>query len=112
MPTIAWSRRSPSLLFANSVTSLPVNQVAASPREAADLAALLQAGGNKALAASRGHMAQPTLYQRLRVIEAMLGVSLADTESRASLHAALLALWPDGCGRAYGRTSPRPSAFV
>jgi purine catabolism regulator len=40
-------------------------------------------------------MARPTFYQRLRVIEAVLGVSLADAESRASLHVALLALRPE-----------------
>jgi purine catabolism regulatory family protein/PucR-like helix-turn-helix protein/diguanylate cyclase with GGDEF domain len=57
----------------------------------ADLAALLEAGGNKALAASRAHLARPTFYQRLRLIERVLGVSLADPESRASLHVALLA---------------------
>jgi hypothetical protein len=60
-----------------------------------DLAGFLEAGGNKALAASRAHMARPTFYQRLRVIETVLGVSLADAESRASLHVALLALRPD-----------------
>jgi hypothetical protein len=60
-----------------------------------DLAAFLDAGGNKALAASRAHMARPTFYQRLRVIEGVLGVSLGDAESRASLHVALLALRPD-----------------
>src|SRR6202046_397019 len=59
------------------------------------LPGVLWAGGNKALAASRAHMARPTFYQRLRVIEAVLGVSLADAESRASLHVALLALRPD-----------------
>jgi hypothetical protein len=59
-----------------------------------DLAAFLEAGGNKALAASRAHMARPTFYQRLRLIEDVLGVSLADPESRASLHVALLALRP------------------
>jgi purine catabolism regulator len=64
-------------------------------RLVADLAAFLEAGGNKALAASRAHMARPTFYQRLRVIEAVLGVSLADAESRASLHVALLALRPE-----------------
>jgi PucR family transcriptional regulator, purine catabolism regulatory protein len=63
-------------------------------RLVADLAAFLEAGGTKAAAASRGHMARPTFYQRLRVIEAVLGVSLADAESRASLHVALLALRP------------------
>ena len=65
-----------------------------------DLAAFLEAGGNKALAASRAHMARPTFYQRLRVIEEVLGVSLADAESRASLHVALLALRPDRRDRA------------
>jgi hypothetical protein len=63
-------------------------------RLVADLAAFLEAGGNKALAASRAHMARPTFYQRLRLIEGVLGVSLADPESRASLHVALLALPP------------------
>jgi hypothetical protein len=56
-----------------------------------DLAAFLEAGGNKALAAARAHLARPTFYQRLRLIERVLGVSLADPESRASLHVALLA---------------------
>jgi PucR family transcriptional regulator, purine catabolism regulatory protein len=56
----------------------------------ADLAAYLEAGGNKALAAARAHLARPTFYQRLRLIERVLGVSLDDPESRASLHVALL----------------------
>jgi purine catabolism regulator len=56
-----------------------------------DLAAFLESGGNKALAAARAHLARPTFYQRLRMIERVLGVSLADPESRASLHVALLA---------------------
>jgi len=56
-----------------------------------DLAAFLESGGNKALAASRAHLARPTFYQRLRLIERVLSVSLADPESRASLHVALLA---------------------
>jgi hypothetical protein len=59
-----------------------------------DLAAYLDAGGNKVLAASRAHLARPTFYQRLRLIERVLGVGLADPESRASLHVALLALRP------------------
>jgi hypothetical protein len=57
----------------------------------ADLGAFLEAGGNKALAASLAHLARPTFYQRLALIERVLGVSLADPESRASLHVALLA---------------------
>jgi DNA-binding PucR family transcriptional regulator len=65
-----------------------------------DLAVFLEGGGNKAAAAARAHMARPTFYQRLRLIEAVLGVSLADAESRASLHVALLALRPDRHERA------------
>jgi PucR family transcriptional regulator, purine catabolism regulatory protein len=55
------------------------------------LAAYLAAGGNKAEAASRAHLARPTLYERLRHIERILGVSLDAAESRSSLHVALLA---------------------
>jgi purine catabolism regulator len=58
----------------------------------ADLAAYLESGGNKALAAARAHVARPTFYERLRHIERVLGVSLADPESRACLHVALLSL--------------------
>jgi purine catabolism regulator len=57
-----------------------------------DLAAYLQAGGNKADAAARAHLARPTFYQRLRLIERVLSVSLAEPESRASLYVALLTL--------------------
>jgi PucR family transcriptional regulator, purine catabolism regulatory protein len=62
----------------------------------ADLAVYLRAGGNKAEAAARAHLARPTFYQRLHLIERILGVSLAEPESRASLHVALLTLKPDG----------------
>jgi len=62
----------------------------------ADLAVYLRAGGNKAEAAARAHLARPTFYQRLHLIERVLGVSLAEAESRASLHVALLTLKPDG----------------
>jgi PucR family transcriptional regulator, purine catabolism regulatory protein len=55
------------------------------------LAAYLAAGGNKAEAATRAHLARPTLYERLRHIERILGISLASAESRSSLHVALLA---------------------
>ena len=54
------------------------------------LAAYLAAGGNKAEAATRAHLARPTLYERLRHIERILGVSLDVAESRTSLHVALL----------------------
>ena len=56
------------------------------------LAAYLAAGGNKAEAAARAHLARPTLYERLRHIERILGVSLDAAESRTSLHVALLIL--------------------
>jgi purine catabolism regulator len=57
----------------------------------ADLTSFLDAGGNKAQAAALAHLARPTFYQRLALIERILGVSLADPESRTSLHVALLA---------------------
>ncbi|HMD91810.1 MAG TPA: PucR family transcriptional regulator ligand-binding domain-containing protein [Trebonia sp.] len=60
-----------------------------------DLAAYLECGGNKALAAARAHVARPTFYERLRHIERVLGVSLANPESRTCLHVALLSLKPD-----------------
>jgi len=50
------------------------------------------AGGNKAAAAQRAHLARPTLYERLRHIERVLGVSLDSAESRTSLHVARLAV--------------------
>src|SRR5579875_198757 len=54
------------------------------------LAAYLDAGGNKAVAAQRAHLARPTFYQRLQHIERILGVDLDAPESRTSLHVALL----------------------
>jgi PucR family transcriptional regulator, purine catabolism regulatory protein len=56
------------------------------------LTAYLEAGGNKAAAAKRAHVARPTMYERLRQIEDVLGVDLESAESRLSLHVALLAL--------------------
>jgi purine catabolism regulator len=58
----------------------------------AALTAYLEAGGNKAEAAKRAHLARPTLYERLRLIESVLGTSLEPAESRLSLHVALLAM--------------------
>jgi len=57
----------------------------------AALTAYLEAGGNKAEAAKRAHLARPTLYERLRRIEEVLGVSLDSAQSRTSLHVAVLA---------------------
>jgi purine catabolism regulator len=56
------------------------------------LAAYLAAGGNKAEAAKRAHLARPTFYERLARIERLLGTDLGSAESRTSLHVALLAL--------------------
>jgi purine catabolism regulator len=56
------------------------------------LGAYLAAGGNKAEAAKRAHLARPTFYERLRRIERILGTDLGSAESRTSLHVALLAL--------------------
>jgi PucR family transcriptional regulator, purine catabolism regulatory protein len=63
-----------------------------------DLMTYLEAGGNKAAAAGRAHLARPTFYQRLQLIEHVLGVTLDSPESRVSLHVALLALGPDDDG--------------
>jgi PucR family transcriptional regulator, purine catabolism regulatory protein len=60
------------------------------------LAAFLEAGGNKAEAAKRAHLARPTMYERLRQIEEVLGVDLKSAESRLSVHVALLALQAAG----------------
>jgi purine catabolism regulator len=56
------------------------------------LTAYLEAGGNKAEAAKRAHLARPTMYERLRQISAVLGTDIEPAESRLSLHVALLAL--------------------
>jgi purine catabolism regulator len=54
------------------------------------LAVYLDCGGNKAEAAQRAHLARPTFYQRLRLVEHILGADLNAAESRTSLHVALL----------------------
>jgi purine catabolism regulator len=64
---------------------------AAGSQMLAALTAYLEAGGNKAEAAKRAHLARPTLYERLRRIEEVLGVSLDSAQSRTSLHVAVLA---------------------
>ena len=47
-------------------------------------------GGNKAALARTGYVSRPTLYARLARLEERLGVDLTDTESRTSLHVAVL----------------------
>ena len=51
----------------------------------------LRCGGNKAEAAHLAGLARPTLYERLRKIEQVLGRKLDTPESSLSLHLALLA---------------------
>jgi PucR family transcriptional regulator, purine catabolism regulatory protein len=74
------------------------------------LAAYLDAGGNKAEAAQRAHLARPTFYQRLQRIERILGVDLGSAESRTSLHVALLAQGTSGYGP-HVLPAQRPRAF-
>jgi purine catabolism regulator len=71
------------------------------------LAAYLAAGGSKAAAATAAHLARPTLYDRLRHIERILGVDLSSAESRASLHVALLAHDGQPAGSMPSRAGPR-----
>ncbi|HEX6934353.1 MAG TPA: PucR family transcriptional regulator [Streptosporangiaceae bacterium] len=54
------------------------------------LAAYLETGGNKAETAKRRGIARPTLYERLRQIQQVLGGSLDDASRLITLHAALL----------------------
>lgn len=54
------------------------------------LAAYLGAGGNKAETAKRCALARPTVYERLRQIEQVLGASVDEATSRLALHTALL----------------------
>jgi purine catabolism regulator len=71
---------------------LLVHDDSAGPQLIPALTAYLEAGGNKAEAAKRAHLARPTMYERLRQIEDVLGIDLEPAESRLSLHVALLAL--------------------
>lgn len=54
------------------------------------LRAYLANGGSKSGAAAMIGLSRPTLYTRLATIERLLGVSLETSESRTSLHAALM----------------------
>ncbi|MGE5290480.1 MAG: PucR family transcriptional regulator [Micromonosporaceae bacterium] len=67
------------------------------------LAAYLDTGANKAEAAKRAGVARPTLYQRLRQIEEVLGTDLRSARSRLSLHVALAIREPAGVERAVER---------
>lgn len=52
----------------------------------------LDAGRNKALAASRAHLSRPAFYDRLRRVAQVLDVDLESVETCLSLHVALLSL--------------------
>jgi purine catabolism regulator len=65
---------------------------ASSPTDFAILREYLRLGGNKVALATRLGISRPALYKRLSAIETKLGVDLADAESTASLHVAMLVL--------------------
>ena len=54
------------------------------------VAAYIRHGGNKSLAANDLGISRQTLYERLGRIQRLLGVDLADPETRTSLHAAIM----------------------
>lgn len=52
----------------------------------------LAAAGNKSIAARQSHLSRQALYQRLRIIEQVLGADLESGDCRAQLHVAIAAL--------------------
>jgi PucR family transcriptional regulator, purine catabolism regulatory protein len=69
------------------------------------LRAATSQGANKTAAAASLHLSRAAYYERLARVERILGVNLADPESRTSLHVALLA-------RAIGAHEPPPQLRV
>ncbi|HET7665307.1 MAG TPA: PucR family transcriptional regulator ligand-binding domain-containing protein [Mycobacterium sp.] len=65
---------------------------AGAPSDLAVLREYVRLAGNKAALAAHLRISRPALYKRLSLIEAKLGVDLADAESMASLHVAMLVL--------------------
>jgi purine catabolism regulator len=63
-----------------------------SPTDFKVLREYLRLGGNKVALAAELGISRPALYKRLSAIEQKLGVDLADAESMASLHVAMLVL--------------------
>jgi purine catabolism regulator len=57
----------------------------------ATVRAWLAADGSKTVTAQLLHVSRPTVYQRLRLAERVLGVDLGNVEARLSLHLAALA---------------------
>jgi purine catabolism regulator len=78
------------------IGALLAHDESAGPQLMPALIAYLEAGGNKAEAAKKAHLARPTMYERIRRIEDVLGCDLEAVESRLSLHVALLALGAEG----------------
>ena len=64
------------------------------------LATYLETGCSKAETANRRGISRPTLYERLRQIQDVLGTNLDDADRLTSLHAALLIRRVTGDGRA------------
>lgn len=62
----------------------------------------LAAAGNKSSTARRGHLSRQALYQRLRLIEQILGADLESGEVRTELHVAVTALDAQRSGRPGG----------
>ncbi|MET9760522.1 PucR family transcriptional regulator ligand-binding domain-containing protein [Streptomyces sp. NPDC006372] len=52
----------------------------------------LAAAGNKSIAARRSHLSRQALYQRLHIVEDILGADLESGDRRAQLHVAIAAL--------------------
>ena len=52
----------------------------------------LAAAGNKSITARRSHLSRQALYQRLRLVEQVLGADLESGDCRAQLHVAVTAL--------------------
>ena len=57
--------------------------------------------GNRTAAASASHLSRSVFYQRIALIEDLLGVDLDDGETQTALHLALLCAAPPG-GRRFG----------
>jgi PucR family transcriptional regulator, purine catabolism regulatory protein len=72
--------------------ALLTTENAGTPSDLAILREYLRLAGNKAALAAHLHISRPSLYKRLSAIEQQLGVDLADAESMASLHVAMLVL--------------------
>ncbi|SIR90069.1 PucR family transcriptional regulator [Williamsia sterculiae] len=76
--------------------------IASQPQLLSVLRAYLQVNGNKVALARRLHISRPVLYKRLRTIEEVGGIDLADPESLVSLQVALMVHDAQRAGAAAG----------